>query len=92
MTSLAKLLEAALFASGRPIATEELAVLDPEASPAELHAALDELRESYDVDGHGIELLEIAEETERDQKQRMAKMRAGRCFPATSVICCESNK
>jgi len=60
VTSLAKLLEAALFASGRPIATEELAVLDPEASPAELQAALDELRERYDVDGHGVELIEIA--------------------------------
>jgi len=35
-------------------------VLDPEASPAELQAALDELRERYDVDGHGVELLEIA--------------------------------
>ncbi|MGE5731059.1 MAG: SMC-Scp complex subunit ScpB [Gemmatimonas sp.] len=60
MTSLAKLLEAALFASGRPIATEELAVLDPDVSRAELQAALDELRERYDVDGHGVELLEIA--------------------------------
>lgn len=59
MTSLAKLLEAALFASGRPIATDELATLDADASPAELQSALDELREHYDVDGHGVELLEI---------------------------------
>ena len=43
MTPLAKLLEAALFASARPIASEELSVLDAEASRAELQSALDEL-------------------------------------------------
>ncbi len=59
MTPLAKLLEAALFASSRPIAAEELAELDPEASPAALQAALEEVREHYDVDGHGVELAEI---------------------------------
>ena len=59
MTSLAKLLEAALFASGRPIATEELAALDPAASPAAIAAALEEIREHYDVEGHGVELVEI---------------------------------
>ena len=59
MTPLAKLLEAALFASARPIAVEELASLDPESSPAALQSALDELREHYDVDGHGVELIEI---------------------------------
>jgi len=56
---LAKLLEAALFASPRPIATDELAALDPEASPAALQSALDELREHYDVDGHGVALVEV---------------------------------
>ena len=59
MTGLAKLLEAALFASARPIPTDELAALDPEASPAALSAALDEIRECYDVQGHGVELVEI---------------------------------
>ena len=59
MTPLAKLLEAALFASARPIPTEELAALDPEASKAALAAALDELREHYDVDGHGVELVDV---------------------------------
>lgn len=59
MNPLAKLLEAALFASPRPIATDELAALDPEASPAALQSALDELREHYDVDGHGVELVEV---------------------------------
>ncbi len=58
MTSLAKLLEAALFASPRPIPLDALASLDPEASPAALASALDELREHYDVDGHGVELIE----------------------------------
>ena len=60
MTSLAKLLEAALFASARPIATDELATLDPDASGAQLQAALDEIREHYDQDGHGVELVELA--------------------------------
>ncbi|HEY9516691.1 MAG TPA: SMC-Scp complex subunit ScpB, partial [Gemmatimonadaceae bacterium] len=60
MTSLAKLLEAALFASGRPIPMDELAALDPEASPAALAMALGEIRECYDTDGHGVELLEVA--------------------------------
>ena len=59
MTPLARLLEAALFASSRPIPVEELAALDPDASPAALRAAIDELREHYDVDGHGVELTEI---------------------------------
>ena len=61
MTSLAKLLEAALFASARPIPFDELSALDPDASPAALRAALDEVREHYDVEGHGVELVEIGE-------------------------------
>ena len=59
MTSLAKLLEAALFASPRPIPTEELGALDPDASRAALLAALEEVREHYEIDGHGVELNEI---------------------------------
>lgn len=59
MTPLAKLLEAALFASARPITTDELAALDSEASPAALQSALDEIREHYDVEGHGVELTEL---------------------------------
>ena len=61
MTSLAKLLEAALFASARPIPFDELSELDPESSPAALRAALDEVREHYDQEGHGVELVEIGE-------------------------------
>ena len=59
MTSLAKLLEAALFASGRPIPVEELAALDPDSPRAVVMAALDEIREHFDVDGHGVELVEV---------------------------------
>jgi segregation and condensation protein B len=59
VNSLAKLLEAALFASPRPIPTDELAALDAEASPAALQSAIDELREHYDVDGHGVELVDV---------------------------------
>lgn len=60
MTTLAKLLEAALFASARPIPVEELTALEAEASPASLRMALDELREHFDVEGHGVELVELA--------------------------------
>ncbi|HJU66588.1 MAG TPA: SMC-Scp complex subunit ScpB [Gemmatimonadaceae bacterium] len=59
MTPLAKLLEAALFASGRPVPLEELAALDAEATPAEIAMALDELRMQYDTGGHGVELVEL---------------------------------
>ncbi len=60
MTALAKLLEAALFASARPIPIEDLAALDADASPAAVAMALDEIREMYDVGGHGVELIELA--------------------------------
>ncbi|MEP6991284.1 MAG: SMC-Scp complex subunit ScpB [bacterium] len=59
MTPLAKLLEAALFASARPIPTDELAGLDGDASRAAIAAALDEVRHHYDNEGHGVELVEI---------------------------------
>lgn len=59
MSPLTRLLEAALFASARPIAVADLASLAPEASRAELAAALEELREHYDVDGHGVELADL---------------------------------
>ena len=60
MTPLAKLLEAALFASSRPVPIEELRTLDPSASPDDLRVALDELRAHYDDpdEGHAIELVE----------------------------------
>jgi segregation and condensation protein B len=60
VTPLARLLEAALFASARPIPADELAALDRDASPAAMQAALDEIRETFEQQGHGVELLEIA--------------------------------
>jgi len=58
VSPLAKLLEAALFASARPIPTAELGALSPETERGALLAALDELREHYDVSGHGVELAD----------------------------------
>ena len=61
MNPLAKLLEAALFASARPIPVAELVDLYPDSSPAAVRAALDEIRETYDVQGHGVELVELGD-------------------------------
>ncbi len=62
MTALAKLLEAALFASAHPVAIEDLRamVADDEASAEDVTAALAEIRLHYDEDGHGVELMEVA--------------------------------
>jgi segregation and condensation protein B len=59
VTSLAKLLEAALFASAHPVAASELALLEPDASGDDVLAALSEIASHYDSDGHGVELVEI---------------------------------
>lgn len=59
MTPLAKLLEAALFASARPVPVDELAALDPDASASDIATALEEVKSHYDSDGHGVELVEI---------------------------------
>ena len=59
MTPLAQLIEAALFAAARPVTAEELVTLDADASLDEVRAALGQLREHYDFDGHGVELLEL---------------------------------
>ena len=59
MNPLSQLLEAALFAAPRPITAEELVTLDPEASLDEVRAALEQLREHYDFEGHGVELVEL---------------------------------
>jgi len=55
-----RLLEAALFSAPRPLALDELSVLDPEASDDEWKKALAELKDHYEADGHGVELVEIA--------------------------------
>ena len=59
MTPLAQLLEAALFAAARPVTVEELVTLDADASLDDVRAALDQLREHYDFDGHGVEVVEL---------------------------------
>jgi segregation and condensation protein B len=60
MKPLTQLIEAALFAANRPITAEELQTLEPEASLADVRTSLDELREHYDFDGHGVEVIELA--------------------------------
>lgn len=62
MTPLAKLLEAALFASAVPVPVADLRAVASHAddSEATLDEALAELREHYDTDGHGVELVEVA--------------------------------
>jgi segregation and condensation protein B len=81
VNSLAKLLEAALFASPRPIPAEELAGLDPDVTVKDVRAALEELRLMFDDDSHGVELVEQGggwqiltrpEYTEAIERARMA--------------------
>ncbi|MFN0177270.1 MAG: SMC-Scp complex subunit ScpB [Gemmatimonadales bacterium] len=60
MNPLVQLIEAALFAAPRPVTVEELQTLDPDVSLSEVRQALDQLREHYDFDGHGVELIEMA--------------------------------
>lgn len=60
MTPLAQLLEAALFSAARPLTVEELCTLDAEATLADVRAALEQLREHYEFDQHGVELVELA--------------------------------
>jgi segregation and condensation protein B len=62
VTPLAKLLEAALFASAIPVPLDDLRAVAAHADDGEatLDDALAELREHYDSDGHGVELVEVA--------------------------------
>lgn len=59
MNPLNQLIEAALFSAARPLTAEELADLDADASVADVRAALAELRDHYDFDGHAVELMEF---------------------------------
>ena len=61
MSPLAKLVEAALFASARPLTVDELLTLDPEAGATALHAALVEIQTTFAAGDHGVELVEIAQ-------------------------------
>jgi segregation and condensation protein B len=62
VTPLAKLLEAALFASAVPVPLDALRLMAAHSEDGEttLESALTELREHYDNDGHGVELIEVA--------------------------------
>jgi segregation and condensation protein B len=59
VTPLAQLLEAAPFSAARPLTVEELGTLDADATHADVRVALDLIREHYDFDQHGIELVEL---------------------------------
>lgn len=60
MTPLCQLLEAALFAAARPVTVEELQTLDADATLSDIRVALDQLKDHYDLDGHGVEVVELA--------------------------------
>ena len=60
MNPLCQLLEAALFAAARPLTPEELVTLDADASLDDVRSALEQLREHYDFEGHGVEVVELA--------------------------------
>jgi segregation and condensation protein B len=60
VTPLAQLLEAALFSASRPLTSVELATLDADATSSDVRVALEQLREHYDFNQHGIELVELA--------------------------------
>ncbi|MGI9091306.1 MAG: SMC-Scp complex subunit ScpB [Gemmatimonadaceae bacterium] len=50
-----------MFASARPVPNEALGQLDPESSAAAVAAALDEIREHYNSEGHGVELVTVGD-------------------------------
>ena len=60
MTPLAQLLEAALFSAARPLTAEELSTLDHDATLADVRVALEQIREHFDFEQHGVELVEMA--------------------------------
>jgi segregation and condensation protein B len=61
VTPLAKLLEAALFASATPVPSADLRAISAHSDgETTVDEALAELRAHYDEDGHGVELVEVA--------------------------------
>ena len=61
MKQLTRLIEAALFSADRPLTLTELSVLEREADKSEIKASIEELRDVYDNEGHGVELIEVAD-------------------------------
>lgn len=59
LSPLARLFEAALFASASPVMPDALAALDAEASEDDRLDALAEVRTAYDA-GHAVELVDVA--------------------------------
>lgn len=60
MNPLTQLIEAALFSAARPLTVEELQTLEPDATLSDVRQALDQLRERYDFNQHGVEVVELA--------------------------------
>jgi segregation and condensation protein B len=58
---LTNLVEAALFSASTPLSLNELKKLDRESSKPEFAEALEELKQQYSQNGHGVELVEIAD-------------------------------
>ena len=48
------------YADSRPLTIEELSSLDQEAALADVRVALEQVREHYDFEQHGVELVEMA--------------------------------
>ncbi|MDH5642583.1 MAG: SMC-Scp complex subunit ScpB [Gemmatimonadota bacterium] len=61
MNDLTKLIEAALFSSAHAVSVGELKKLSSEAAKEDVQASLEELKRALDEQGHGIELVEVAE-------------------------------
>ena len=79
MTSLAKLLEAALFASPRPISIDELALLEPDAPLSDVTAALAEIAEQFLLRVHSMALNEAADYLE--MAARLLRIKAQMLLP-----------
>ena len=61
MNQLTSLVEAALFSASTPLSLNELKKLDREFGKPEFAAAIEELKQQYSQNGHGVELVEIAD-------------------------------
>ena len=61
MTPQTQLLEAALFSAAHPLSMSDLKRLVRDASATEIRTALDELRDHYAHQDHGVELVEVAD-------------------------------
>lgn len=58
---LQRILEAVLFAAGEPLRLEQIACAVPDRTPDEIEAALEALRETYEREGRGWQLVALAD-------------------------------